>query len=128
MGSVYTVGQINSYIKMMFSQDFLLNRVSVKGEISNCKYHGSGHIYFSLKDETGAISCVMFAGSRKNLSFRLENGQRVVAAGSVGNVRLNTIQFAGYPRDERRYTLWLTGLLWRCWAMRQQAAGEGFPV
>ena len=84
MGSVYTVGQINSYIKMMFSQDFLLNRVSVKGEISNCKYHGSGHIYFSLKDETGAISCVMFAGSRKNLSFRLENGQRVVAAGSVG--------------------------------------------
>lgn len=46
MGSVYTVGQINSYIKMMFSQDFLLNRVSVKGEISNCKYHGSGHIYF----------------------------------------------------------------------------------
>ena len=49
-----------------------------------------------------------------------------VAAGSVGNVRLNTIQFAGYPRDERRYTLWLTGLLWRCWAMRQQAAGEAF--
>ena len=49
-----------------------------------------------------------------------------VREGSVGNVRLNTIRFAGYPRDERRYTLWLTGLLWRCWAMRQQAAGEAF--
>ena len=50
----------------------------------------------------------------------------LVKAGRTGNVRLNTIQFAGYPRDERRYTLWLTGLLWRCWAMRQQEAGEAF--
>ncbi len=83
MGSVYTVGQINSYIKRMFTQDFLLSRVYVKGEVSNCKYHNSGHIYFSLKDETGAISCVMFAGSRKNLAFRLENGLQVVVFGSV---------------------------------------------
>lgn len=83
MGSVYSVGQINAYIKMMFTQDFLLNRVYVKGEVSNCKYHTSGHVYFSLKDETGTISCILFAGSRKNLAFRLENGQRVVVFGSI---------------------------------------------
>lgn len=83
MGSVYTVGQINAYIKRMFAQDFLLNRVYVKGEVSNCKYHNSGHIYFSLKDETGAISCVMFSSSRKSLAFRLENGLRVVVFGGV---------------------------------------------
>lgn len=83
MASVYSVGQINSYIKMMFTQDFLLNRVYVKGEVSNCKYHTSGHIYFSLKDETGTISCIMFAGARKSLNFRLENGQKVVVFGGV---------------------------------------------
>lgn len=83
MSSVYTVGQINAYIKRMFTQDFLLSRVYVKGEISNCKYHTSGHIYFSLKDETGTISCILFAGVRKGLTFRLENGQRVVVFGGV---------------------------------------------
>ena len=67
----------------MFLQDFVLNRVQVKGEVSNCKYHTSGHIYFSLKDESGTIACVMFAGSRKGLAFPMKNGDRVVAAGSV---------------------------------------------
>ena len=61
----------------------MLNRIYVKGEISNCKYHPSGHIYFSLKDESGTIACVMFAGSRAGLSFTLKNGQRVIAFGSV---------------------------------------------
>ena len=60
--NVYTVKQVNSYIKNMFTQDFMLNRIYVKGEVSNCKYHTSGHIYFSLKDESGTIACVMFAG------------------------------------------------------------------
>lgn len=83
MSSVYSVGQINAYIKMMFTQDFLLNRVYVKGEVSNCKYHTSGTIYFSLKDESGAISCLMFASARRGLAFRLENGQRVVVFGGV---------------------------------------------
>ena len=83
-GSVYTVAQINSYIKNMFSQDYLLGRVCVRGEISNCKYHPSGHIYFTLKDEKAAISCIMFAGSARTLRFRLENGQKVVAAGGIG--------------------------------------------
>lgn len=81
--NVYSVGQVNQYIKNMFQQDYLLNRLSVRGEVSNCKYHTSGHLYFSLKDETGAISCVMFAAQRSNLKFRLQEGQRVVVIGSV---------------------------------------------
>ena len=62
MNSIYSVGQVNTYIKNMFNQDFMLNKIYIKGEVSNCKYHTSGHIYFSLKDETGTLSCVMFAG------------------------------------------------------------------
>lgn len=83
MQNVYTVGQINSYIKNMFAQDFLLSSVSVKGEISNCKYHSSGHIYFTLKDSKGTISCVMFAGNRSGLAFRLSEGMQVVVRGTV---------------------------------------------
>lgn len=82
-GRAYSVGQVNTYIKNMFVQDFVLKRIYVKGEVSNCKYHPSGHIYFSLKDETGNIACVMFAGMRKGLAFRMENGQQVVVLGSV---------------------------------------------
>ena len=83
MHNVYTVRQVNAYIKNMFAQDFMLNRIYVKGEVSNCKYHTSGHIYFSLKDESGLIACVMFAGSRSGLSFRMQDGQQVVVLGSV---------------------------------------------
>lgn len=83
MNSVYSVSQVNSYIKRMFEQDFLLNRISVKGEVSNCKYHRSGHIYFTLKDETGAIACVMFAGSRRGLAFQMKDGDKVVVTGTV---------------------------------------------
>ena len=83
MKNVYTVKQVNSYIKNMFTQDFMLNRIYVKGEVSNCKYHTSGHIYFSLKDESGTIACVMFAGSRAGLSFRMREGQQVIVLGSI---------------------------------------------
>ena len=62
MKNVSTVAQVNGYIKNMFTQDFLLQSILVKGEVSNCKYHSSGHIYFTLKDGKGAIACVMFAG------------------------------------------------------------------
>ena len=81
--NVYTVKQVNSYIRNMFTQDYMLSRIYVKGEVSNCKYHTSGHIYFSLKDESGAIACVMFAGQRGGLAFRMCDGQQVVALGSV---------------------------------------------
>lgn len=83
MASIYSVSQVNAYIKNMFTQDFALNRISIKGEVSNCKYHTSGHIYFTLKDGKAAISAVMFAGQRKGLSFQLKEGQQVVAKGSV---------------------------------------------
>ncbi len=74
---------MNSYIKNMFTQDYLLQRIFVKGEVSNCKYHSSGHIYFTLKDSRGTISCVMFAGSRSGLSFRMSEGQQVIVGGTV---------------------------------------------
>lgn len=83
MRNVYTVAQVNSYIKNMFTEDYMLRSIFVKGEVSNCKYHSSGHIYFTLKDEKGVIACVMFAGSRAGLSFRLEEGQQVVVGGTV---------------------------------------------
>ena len=83
MKNVYTVAQVNSYIRNMFTQDFLLQSILVKGEVSNCKYHTSGHIYFTLKDGKGTMSCVMFAGNRGGLKFHMQEGQQVVVAGTV---------------------------------------------
>lgn len=83
MKNVYSVGQVNTYIKNMFAQDFMLKRISVKGEVSNCKYHSSGHIYFTLKDGVGAISAVMFSGSRRGLTFAMKEGDKVVVTGSI---------------------------------------------
>ena len=83
MPSIYTVGQVNTYIKQMFSQDFMLANICIKGEISNVTYHSSGHIYFTLKDKTGVISAIMFKGNRNNLKFTLEEGQKVIVLGSV---------------------------------------------
>ncbi len=98
MKNVYTVRQVNSYIKNMFAQDFMLNRIYVRGEVSNCKYHTSGHIYFSLKDESGTIACVMFAGCRRGLSFRLREGRQVVALGSV-SIYERSGQYQLYVRE-----------------------------
>ena len=78
-----TVTQLNNYIKNMFGQDFYLNRVSVSGEISNLKYHGSGHIYFTLKDSGGAINGVMFSGDRAGLKFTMKDGDQVVITGQI---------------------------------------------
>lgn len=81
---IYSVGQINTYIKNVFQGDYLLSGLYMKGEISNCKYHTSGHIYFSLKDETGSFSCVMFKGSRASgLNFQLQDGQCVIVGGNI---------------------------------------------
>ena len=71
MGSVYTVSQVTSYIKNMFTQDFALNRVSIKGEVSNCKYHTSGHIYFTLKDGGAQIAVGTFWPTVKLHDLRL---------------------------------------------------------
>ena len=83
MKNAYSVGQVNRYVKNMFTQDFFLQKIYVKGEVSNCKYHTSGHIYFSLKDETGTMSCVMFAGHRRGLAFSMKDGDKVIVGGSV---------------------------------------------
>ena len=83
MRNVYSVKQVNAYIKNMFTQDFMLNRIYIKGEVSNCKYHTSGHIYFSLKDESGSIACIMFAGQRSGLAFKMQDGQQVIVLGNV---------------------------------------------
>ena len=81
--NIYSVGQINTYIKNMFAQDFLLHAISIKGEVSNCNYHPTGHIYFTLKDGTGALKAIMFAGNRKGLTFPMKDGDKVVVTGSV---------------------------------------------
>lgn len=82
-GKVYSVSSVNQYIKNMFSREYALSVVFVKGEISNCKYHSSGHIYFSLKDEHSQLACVMFRGDRGGLDFRMENGQEIIVGGSI---------------------------------------------
>ena len=84
MNKVFSVAQINAYIKRIFQSDYALNRIYIKGEVSNCKYHSSGHIYFSLKDDKSQISCVMFANQRiSGLDFEMENGQTVIVSGSI---------------------------------------------
>ena len=83
MRNVYSVKQVNAYIKNMFTQDFMLNRIYVKGEVSNCKYHTSGHIYFSLKDEFSEISAMFFYPSNLSLSFTPSDGMKVQAIGKV---------------------------------------------
>lgn len=81
--NVYSVSQVNTYIRNMFEQDYLLGHISVSGEISNLKYHTSGHIYFTLKEANAVISCVMFASHRRGLTFKLQEGQKVVVTGNV---------------------------------------------
>lgn len=100
MQNVYTVKQVNAYIKNMFTQDYMLGRIYVKGEVSNCKYHTSGHIYFSLKDESGTIACVMFAGQRGGLSFRMSEGQQVIVMGAV-NVYERSGSYQLYAKEIR---------------------------
>ena len=81
--NVYSVGQVNTYIKNMFAQDFMMQHICIKGEVSNCKYHTSGHIYFTMKDATGTLNAVMFAGYRRGLKFTMKEGDNVIVTGSV---------------------------------------------
>lgn len=67
----------------MFAEDFMLRNICIKGEVSNCKYHSSGHIYFTLKDASGTISAIMFAGYRRGLKFQMKEGDKVMVTGSV---------------------------------------------
>ena len=80
---VLSVTQINEYIKSRMDADELLNGIAIKGEISNYKVYPSGHHYFTLKDEGGALKCVMFKGSALRIRFRPENGMKVIAMGRI---------------------------------------------
>ena len=103
---IYSVSSINRYIKSLFMDDYALNHIYVRGEVSNCKYHTSGHIYFTLKDKSSAMACVMFAGNRRGLDFRLTEGMSVVVFGSMDV----------YERDGR-YQLYAREI-------RQEGAGQ----
>ena len=97
---VISVTQINEYIRAMMDSDRLLNNLAIKGEISNYKLYPSGHHYFTLKDEGGALRCVMFKGNALRMKFRPENGMKVIAMGKI----------AVFPRDGA-YQLYCTGLV-----------------
>ena len=97
---VITVTQINEYIRAMIDQDRLLNNLAIKGEISNYKLYPSGHHYFTLKDEGGALRCVMFKGNALRMRFRPENGMKVIAMGKI----------SVFPRDGA-YQLYCTSLV-----------------
>lgn len=122
MEHIYSVSQINQYIKTMFVKDFVLSHIYLKGEVSNCKYHSSGHIYFTLKDTKGQMACVMFAGQRSGLSFHMTEGQSVIALGSI----------SVYERDGK-YQLYAkeiildgSGLLYQKFEqLKKQLEGEG---
>lgn len=99
MSHIYTVSQVNQYIKSLLDRDRELTALYVRGEISNYKAYPSGHHYFSLKDGEGAIRCVMFKREAMSLRFRPENGMKVIAFGRV----------AVFPRDGQ-YQLYCTSL------------------
>ena len=80
---IYSVSEINQYIATMFQNEYFFGAVFVQGEVSNCKYHSSGHIYFTIKDAKSQISCVMFAGDRRGMDFSMSDGQQVVVGGSL---------------------------------------------
>ncbi len=122
MEQVYTVSEINRYIKTIITHDHALGSILIRGEISNCKYHTSGHVYFTLKDAGSRIACVMFAGNRRGLTFTLEDGMSVIAFGSIGV----------YERDGR-YQLYVddvqkdgVGILYeRLERLKEKLSGEG---
>ena len=96
---VISVSQVNEYIRAMMDSDRLLNNLAIKGEISNYKLYPSGHHYFTLKDEGGALRCVLFKGNATRMKFRLENGMKVIAMGKI----------SVFPRDGA-YQLYCTGI------------------
>ncbi|EPB8144371.1 exodeoxyribonuclease VII large subunit [Clostridium perfringens] len=79
-----SVGEVNNYVKKLVENDFILKNLNVKGEISNLKFHSSGHIYFSLKDENSKVNCIMFKNNAVNLDFRLEEGIKVEIKARLG--------------------------------------------
>ena len=78
MAGIYSVSQVNSYVGTLFREDFMLRRIRVRGELSNVKYHSSGHIYFSLKDENSTVRCFLPYSRTETLRFELEDGMEII--------------------------------------------------
>ena len=79
----YTVGQVNTYIKNLFVQDYFLHSITVVGEVSKVTYQASGHVYFTMKDESGVLSCIMYASNAKKMTTRLDKGMKIEASGYI---------------------------------------------
>ena len=104
MKHIFSVTQINSYIHRIFESDYALKKIYLKGEVSNCKYHSSGHIYFTLKDEKSTLRCVMFSSDRfKGLAFHLEDGQLIEACGNISVYEQDWNCYGAYRSGNRRY-------------------------
>ncbi len=99
MPQILSITEVNDYIRSMMDRDALLNSVAVKGEISNYKMYPSGHHYFTLKDDSAALKCVVFKGNAMRLRFHPENGMKVIAIGKI----------SVYPRDGA-YQLYCTAM------------------
>ncbi|MBO5488796.1 MAG: exodeoxyribonuclease VII large subunit [Eubacterium sp.] len=122
-GKIYSVSHVNQFIKNMFSEEYALSAVFVKGEISNCKYHSSGHIYFTIKDESSQLTCVMFRGDRRGLDFTMENGQEVVVGGSISVYERD----GKYQLYAKKIVLAGDGLLAEKYEkLKQKLAAEGY--
>ena len=124
MKHIFSVTQINSYIHRIFESDYALEKIYLKGEVSNCKYHSSGHIYFTLKDEKSALRCVMFSSDRyKGLTFHLEDGQLIEACGNISVYE----QTGTYQMYVRKIELSGAGELYiRYEQLKQELAQKGY--
>ena len=124
MKHIFSVTQINSYIHRIFESDYALKKIYLKGEVSNCKYHSSGHIYFTLKDEKSTLRCVMFSSDRfKGLAFHLEDGQLIEACGNISVYE----QAGTYQLCVRKIELAGAGELYvRYERLKQELAEKGY--
>lgn len=124
MKHIFSVTQINSYIHRIFESDYALKKIYLKGEVSNCKYHLSGHIYFTLKDEKSTLRCVMFSSDRfKGLAFHLEDGQLIEACGNISVYE----QAGTYQLYVRKIELAGAGELYvRYERLKQELAEKGY--
>ena len=124
MKHIFSVTQINYYIHRIFESDYALKKIYLKGEVSNCKYHSSGHIYFTLKDEKSTLRCVMFSSDRfKGLAFHLEDGQLIEACGNISVYE----QAGTYQLYVRKIELAGAGELYvRYERLKQELAEKGY--
>lgn len=124
MKHIFSVTQINFYIHRIFESDYALKKIYLKGEVSNCKYHSSGHIYFTLKDEKSTLRCVMFSSDRfKGLAFHLEDGQLIEACGNISVYE----QAGTYQLYVRKIELAGAGELYvRYERLKQELAEKGY--